>query len=182
MPAEHGEASANNEGYILNHVAIKVASVAASKAFYVDFLGMKELFTIETGRFAAHYLGSALTARESAQEIHSSMPSRSGLLELIAVPTATTSDGDQISNPDRSNKSLDRKSAYGFVHLGFRVPDVAQTMQRARQLGWTILKDVDETEIMPAALPGRTVERTGEWKEDFRPILARIGFVADPDM
>ncbi|PCD26113.1 hypothetical protein BFJ70_g16128 [Fusarium oxysporum] len=184
IPAERASTQ-DTDGYILNHVAIKVASVSTSKAFYVDFLGMKEIFTVETGRFTAHYLGSTLTTGESSRDMLSSLGSRSALLELITdqARDLTTKATGRDENTHQINVSGQR-NAHGFVHLGFRVPDVAETMRRARQLGWTVLKDVGETEIAHGVLPGRSNEgqQPREWQGDFKNVLAQIGFVADPDM
>lgn len=178
--------SQDTDGYILNHVAIKVASVSASKAFYVDFLGMKEIFTVETGRFTAYYLGSTLTTGESSRDMLSSLGSRSGLLELISdePPDLATEKATYRDENTHQPSVSGQRNAHGFVHLGFRVPDVAETMRRARQLGWNVLKDVNETEIAHSVLPGRPnqVQQPREWQGDFKTVLAQIGFVSDPDM
>lgn len=174
------------DGPILNHVAIKVASIAASKAFYADLLEMKELFTIDTGRFTAHYLGSSHSPEESSKEILASLGTRSGLLELIHEETHGS---DDDCDPTRSSGMMADsdlvacKERQGFVHLGYRVPDVAATLERARQGGWQILKDVNEIHISEDVLPGRSTkaQSLGEWTPGFLHTLAQIGFVADPD-
>jgi catechol 2,3-dioxygenase-like lactoylglutathione lyase family enzyme len=173
----------SGHGYILNHVAIKVASVSASKAFYADLLDMREIFKVETGRFTAHYLGSPLAKGESGEDMLPTLGTRSALLELISVQE------DTHSNPTGSGDIAGQKNkprfhnAHGFVHLGFRVPDVAETLRRARERGWAILKDVNNLEIAQDLLPGRTNEtqQPAKWCTDFEPVLAQIGFVADPD-
>jgi len=173
------------DGPILNHVAIKVTSVAASKAFYADILGMKELFTINTGRFTAHYLGSSFSSEESSKDILASLGTRSGLLELIHKEKhATDAVRDSTWSSEKAGFDLVApKERQGFVHLGYRVPDVAATLERARQGGWQILKDINEISVSEGVLPGRSTKAQplGEWTPGFLHTLAQIGFVADPD-
>jgi lactoylglutathione lyase len=171
---------ATQEIPVLNHLAIKVSSLAASKAFYSDVFGMKEIFAVNTGRFTAHYLASPSTPEETSDDMFASLSTRSGFLELIHEESQ--GEGCEAGIQSGSNPAT-RSNPSGFVHLGYRVSDVAETLARARRGGWTVLKDLNNTEVSQDVLPGRPnsdLEAT-KFSPDFLPVLAQIGFVADPD-
>ena len=186
VPSEFAVRSATEgtAGYILNHVALHITSRTRSFAFYVDFLGLQLIFAISAGPFVAYYLGYPGDGDTCPADIARTSGSRSGLLELIS-----TSDQDEAEAPEEvaSDSGIEfgqKPSAFGFAHLGFRVPDVSATLERARSMGWEVLKPLGEASVDKVPLPGcqSGQEKTGQaWIGGFEKTIAQIGFVKDPD-
>ncbi|KAH8804503.1 Glyoxalase/Bleomycin resistance protein/Dihydroxybiphenyl dioxygenase [Xylogone sp. PMI_703] len=169
------------DGYLLNHVALQIKSPEKSLSFYVDFLGMCLVFAFNTGPFTAYYLGYPEKGDESPKNIAKYMGTRSGLLELIWLH-------EDVSNSDIGHGGLGKNSAgTGFAHLGIRVPDVRQTLKYAEDLGFKILKKMDDVEVRSMPLPSWASQGDKEgklvrkWEGGFEKILAQIAFIEDPD-
>lgn len=181
VPSEFFSSELSKKGYVLNHIALQVSSAATSLAFYVDLLGMSVAFAINAGPFSAYYLGYPEEGDESSADMAKSSGTRSGLLELIVT------NGDNGGDEQKSRES-DRKTMQGgFAHLGFRVPDVAETLQRAKDRGYKVLKVVDDVRLQNMPLPswsghqGREMLSSQQWQGGFETTFAQIAFLEDPD-
>lgn len=178
------------KGYILNHVALQITSAAASLAFYVDFLGLSLVFVLNAGPFTAYYLGYPQETDTTPIDMMRHLGTRSGLLELILDHGTIgrdpeTGEGGNAAQPPGKGNASRRPPTHGLAHLGFRVPDVGDTLRRAEEKGWTVLKRMQDLEVSNMPLPcWDSVELQGHprpWKGEFEAAFAQIGFVQDPD-
>ena len=97
--------------------------------------------------------------------------------------------------PSSGRKQTTSRSRVGLAHLGFRAPDVTATLARARSHRYNVISFDNESAVRSMALqswsantdtdtettiatPARENER---WQGGFEALLARIGFVEDPD-
>ncbi|KAI8937389.1 hypothetical protein NX059_006593 [Plenodomus lindquistii] len=181
VPSDVFSSELSTNGYVLNHIALQVSSAATSLAFYVDFLGMSVAFEINAGPFSAYYLGYPEEGDESSADMAKSAGTRSGLLELIV--TNGGNGGDEQKSCESGQKTMQG----GFAHIGFRVPDVAETVQRAKDRGYKVLKAVDDVRLQSMPLPswsghqGRETLSSQRWKSEFETTFAQIAFLQDPD-
>jgi lactoylglutathione lyase len=142
---------------------------------------MSVAFAINAGPFSAYYLGYPEEGDESSANMARSVGTRSGLLELIVTH------GDNGGDQQESGESGRKTSKVGFAHLGFRVPDVAETLQRAKDRGFKVLKTVDDVRLQSMPLPswsghqGRKISSSQQWQGGFETTFAQIGFLEDPD-
>ena len=167
-------------GYKLNHSMLAIRDPAATLNFYINLMGMRTIFAMNTGPFTVYYLGYPRTQEQRADPgtfVRETappdiMPHTLGLLELVHWHGAEEGEGAR-KQPGHH---------VGFGHLGFTVPDVKATVERLRKEGVKIVKDLGESEYVPFL--------TGEKKEDalkgeqvdggFRGIVEQIAFVEDP--
>jgi lactoylglutathione lyase len=182
----------NTNGYVLNHVALQISSPASSLSFYVDLLGMSLIFTLNAGPFAAYYLGYREPEHDATPaDMARAAGKRSGLLELIVVTDQdakldiATHSGTQSAEKGDGGNMFGR--GRGFAHLGFRVPDVAETLRRALEKGWKVMKALDDVDVWFMPLPGWEDEPDGKegkerrWEGGFEKTFAQVAFVQDPD-
>jgi lactoylglutathione lyase len=98
-----------------------------------------------------------------------------GLLELYHIPsdsTASYSSGNDYSLP-----------GVGFGHLGFTVPDVAETLERIKSFGYEAIKPLDDAKVEQMGLPDCVVEgRFGVVDEGYKHVFKQLAFVKDPDV
>jgi lactoylglutathione lyase len=170
--ADSKDASA---GCRLGHTMLRISDPEQSLKFYSDLLGMSLIFRWNTGPLTVYYLGYATPEDKTPMDISASMTSRSGLLELVQVH------GNQAkSSADASSSHADVPTrAIGFGHLGFLVPKVDDFLERARKLGFTVLKKPEETSGAALDLPDDGSEDT--FDQYFLSAYTQIGFVRDPD-
>ena len=175
------------EGYVCNHVALQIGSVAASLSFYADFLGMSLIFALNAGPFTAYYLGYPEEGDGGPGDMVRGMGGRQGLVELLRMNDGEVDGGVKDGSGDGEGERARGSRGGGLAHLGFRVPDVAETLRRAEERGWEVRKRVGEVDVryMYESLPGGEVEapqgqRRG-WEGGFEKTFAQIGFVRDPD-
>jgi lactoylglutathione lyase len=98
-----------------------------------------------------------------------------GLLELYHIPSdssALYSSGNDYSKP-----------GVGFGHLGFTVPNVAETLARIRSFGYEVIKPLDEANVEQMGLSEGTVKgRFEEVDEGYKHVFRQLAFVKDPDV
>jgi catechol 2,3-dioxygenase-like lactoylglutathione lyase family enzyme len=137
---------ASNESNNFNHTAIRVSSVERSSAFYTDFLSLSLFFALNTGPFTAYSLGLKR------------MGSSAGFLELVyAHEDDSLADDDEKGCVSGKEGEVERdvpirryentQGKMGFAHLGFRVPNVGRTLERARNIGYKVLKMESDVRI-----------------------------------
>lgn len=166
----------SRSGIRLNHTMLRISDVDRSLAFYVDFLGMSRVFSMNTGPATVYYLSYPSPEDKEPLDIAQSMASRSGLLELVYIhPTGSTTTTSQ------SSTSLENPTAssVGFGNLGFRAPDVARLLSDAEKLGYVVQKSVSDTSGKALYIPGNSGETP--FDNGFLAAYKQIGFLQDPD-
>ncbi|KAF3916346.1 hypothetical protein ABW21_db0205112 [Orbilia brochopaga] len=169
-------------GYKLNHFMLRIRDPAASMHFYIDLMGMRTVFTMNTGPLTIYYLGYPQNDTDRAdipawgQRTSDNLAHTLGLLELYHVhgsekqPAGYYSTGNDAPN-------------LGFGQVGFTVPDVPKALARLKDAGVTVLKDhgVATRESIP--LSKWEEEKgvgLGEIHPEYSRILGQVAFVADP--
>lgn len=171
-------------GYRLNHLAIRIQDPARSLHFYTDLLGMRIIFTMNAGPFTIYYLGHPpaeakteddITAWAKATSEIPVLTKTNGLLELYHMHgTENGSAGVSTGNVPPH---------LGFAHLGFTMPDVPAAVQRLRDAGVVILKDVGACSRESVPLSEWEAERgigRGEIHENYASIVEKFAMIADP--
>ncbi|KAI0593164.1 lactoylglutathione lyase [Biscogniauxia sp. FL1348] len=172
-------------GYRMNHLMLRIRDPGPSLEFYVGLMGMRTVFTADTGPFTIYYLGYPQTAEHRADAAsfsrdvgaHSTLTRTLGLLELChyhgserqpATYHATGSDPPHL----------------GFNHIGFTVPDVRAAVRRLSAAGVTVVKDVEAGPVDGIPISQWERERGiahGELSHHFEKVFRQIAFVKDPD-
>lgn len=172
-------------GYKLNHFMLRIKDPGAAKRFYVGLMGMRTIFTTNAGPFTVYYLGYPQTSAHRADPAafsrdtipHSIMSRTLGLLELCHYHGSETL-------PESYICSGNKPPHLGFNHLGFSVPDVPAAVQRLRNAGVKIIKDVNEGPVEGVPTTRWEKEEMGiatqELHEGFQKIIRQIAFVEDP--
>ncbi|KEF51207.1 uncharacterized protein A1O9_12710 [Exophiala aquamarina CBS 119918] len=151
---------------------LHISDPSQSFRFYIDFMGMSLIFTLNTGPFVVYYLAYPGQNDRSPADIAKSMSSRAGLLELVHVPRSERNEGFSGLG---DHTFLNR----GFGHLGFCVPSVEETLKRARSEGWTVLKATNDVSLNAMDL---SESRTSTpLHPDFLVSFRQVGFISDPD-
>ena len=150
------------------------------RAFYVDLLGMTLFTAMGAGPIVAYYLGNLQEGDKSPEDIAAAIGTRNGLLELIHVP------GEEDSTNDNASSA---RQPFGLAHLGFRVPVVGETLRKAEQSGFKIMKRLGEADERHVGLPSweyvlhQTPEQrqNNRWGIDYERIFGLFGFIQEPD-
>ncbi|KAJ5292726.1 uncharacterized protein N7443_008679 [Penicillium atrosanguineum] len=169
--------SPSTTNYRLNHLAIRIKDPSRSLHFYVDLLGMRIIFTMNAGPFTIYYLGHPppQTDLDEWAKCTSQIPvmtRTSGLLELYHVHGS-----DEVTTGNVPPN-------LGFAHLGFTVPDVRVAVERLRENGVRILKDLGVCTRESVPLSEWEEERgigRGEIHENYAWFFEHFAMVADPD-
>ncbi|KAJ5089705.1 hypothetical protein N7532_008389 [Penicillium argentinense] len=171
----------------LNHLAIRIKDPSRSLHFYVDLLGMRVIFSMNAGPFTIYYLGHPPPETEDLEKWAKTtseipvMTRTSGLLELYHVHgTEKKDDNDDGSSVSTGNLPPN----LGFAHLGFTVPDVAVTVERLKNSGVTVLKDIGICSRESIPLSEWEAERgvgRGEIHPNYAWFFEKFAMVADPD-
>ncbi|KAL4874666.1 Glyoxalase/Bleomycin resistance protein/Dihydroxybiphenyl dioxygenase [Aspergillus karnatakaensis] len=175
-------------GFKLNHFMLRIRDPQRSLHFYIDLMGMRTVFTMNTGPFTIYYLGYPSTPEDRAN-----LPGWSakvgdprtltqtlGLLELYHVhgsERAVSEGGVEISTGNAPPN-------LGFGHLGFTVPDVPTTLERLRGAGVKVVKELGVTSRESIPLSGWEEKRgvgVGEIHPNYKAVFDQIALVADPD-
>jgi lactoylglutathione lyase len=178
--------------------------------FYVTLMGMRSVFTMNTGPYTIYYLGYPSESSRSDGERHivssedglkhygeetcANLQHTLGLLELYHVH------GSERQPKGYYSSGNDPARGLGFSHLGFTVPDVRSTLKYLRANGVEVIKDVGPGTSTRRAVPiseaeeklgvgvgdyeGDVVEERGktvELREEYTKVFDEIAFVADPD-
>ncbi|PYI08447.1 putative lactoylglutathione lyase [Aspergillus sclerotiicarbonarius CBS 121057] len=173
--------------YRLNHVMLRTRDPLPTLHFYIDLMGMRTVFTMNTGPFTIYYLGYPTTPDDranlpawSARTAHiPTLTQTPGLLEFYHVHgTENLSPGFRISTGNEPPN-------LGFGHLGFTVPDVRAAVERLRGEGVRVFKELGEVGRWSVPLSNWEVDEWGvgggEVHERFGKLWGRIAVVLDPD-
>ncbi|KAJ5913733.1 hypothetical protein N7504_002616 [Penicillium tannophilum] len=170
-------------GFKMNHMMMRIQDPARSLPFYVDLLGMRTVFTMNTGPFTIYYLGYPQTPEHQqdltkfGEDTLANLVHTLGLLELYHIhgtenePAGLYSTGNQPPN-------------LGLGHLGFTVPDVPKTLKYLRSNGVEIEKDLGVATRESIPLSRWEAQRgigLGAVHPAYKRIFEQIAFVKDPD-
>jgi lactoylglutathione lyase len=172
-------------GFKLNHFMMRIRDPAISLPFYIDLMGMRTVFTMNTGPFTIYYLGYPQTSTHAndlptfGQDTCAKLQHTLGLLELYHIHGSE-------SQPEGYYETGNRPPALGFGHLGFTVPDVPKALERMRKAGVKVVKEVGKGTTTRRAIPlSEEEEKRGLGLEDihgnYAAVFDNIGFVLDPD-
>lgn len=170
-------------GYKLNHLMLRIRDPEASLSFYVNLMGMRTVFTFNTGPFTIYYLGYPQTDADRAdlqawgEKTCGVLPHTLGLLELYHIHGSE-------KQPKGYYTTGNDAPHLGFGQVGFTIPDVKSALERLKRAGVKVLKDlgVSTRESIPLSSyeVGKGVGK-GEIHTNYSKILDQIAFVADPD-
>ncbi|KAJ6262906.1 Lactoylglutathione lyase [Drechslerella dactyloides] len=170
-------------GYKLNHLMLRIRDPVASMRFYIDLMGMRTVFTMNTGPLTIYYLGYPQTDTDRAdipawgQRTCDNLVHTLGLLELYHLHGSEKQPaGYYTTGNDAPN--------LGFGQVGFTVPDVPAALSRLKAAGVTVLKDLGVATRESIPLSKWEEDKgvgVGEIHPEYARILNQIAFVADPD-
>ncbi|KAF2470507.1 Glyoxalase/Bleomycin resistance protein/Dihydroxybiphenyl dioxygenase [Lindgomyces ingoldianus] len=150
--------------YRLNHLMLRIKDPEKSLRFYNDCFGLHTVFVFNAGPWTIYYLGP----REVGM---ANLGTSKGLLELYHIPAD--------SNTPYNNGNDYLKGGIGFGHIGFTVPDVAETLNRVEDFGYKIIKPLDEAKVGQMGLPEEIKEE--EVVQGYQHVFRQLAFVQDPD-
>lgn len=153
--------------YRLNHLMIRIKDAKKSLEFYCDCMGMHVVFIFNAGPWTIYYLGPRDVSI-------STLGTSKGLLELYHVPADSAT--PYVSGNDYAHPGI------GFGHIGFTVPNVAETLERVKKFGYEVIKPLEEAEVGQMGMPQEVVEgKFGPVAEGYKGVFAQLAFVRDPD-
>ncbi|KAJ9149789.1 Lactoylglutathione lyase [Pleurostoma richardsiae] len=173
-------------GYQLNHFMLRIRDPKPTMHFYIDLMGMRTIFTTNTGPITVYYLGYPQTSAHRADPAafsrdtlpHPVMSRTLGLLELCHYHGSE-------HQPDSYISTGNNPPSLGFNHLGFTVPDVTATVERLKAAGVKVVKDVGQgpNDSIPITSWEKSSKgiATAELDVGFSAILKQIAFVEDPN-
>lgn len=182
VPESLTPASKATAGYRLNHSMLRITDPARSMEFYVGFMGMSLIFKLNAGPFTVYYLGYSAPEKDEQRpiDIMASMNHQTGLLELLHTPGHEGPRSSAVSGATETETAYNNEQGrMGFGHLGFCVPDVEATLQRAEKSGITVLKWTPDVSVRTMALPDHV--REGAFHPRFTATYCQVGFIKDPD-
>lgn len=169
-------------GYKLFHVMLRIRDPVQSLHFYIDLMGMRTVFTMDTGPFTIYYLGYPQTDEHRAdlgkfgRDTLAQLAYTPGLIELYHVhgsenePEGYYSTGNQPPN-------------LGLGHIGFSVPDVPLAVERLRNHGVEVLKELGAVSREDVPLSqweaGKKIG-LGDLHPAYQHVFGQIAFVKDP--
>ncbi|KAF2019295.1 hypothetical protein BU24DRAFT_418881 [Aaosphaeria arxii CBS 175.79] len=140
-----GPADPATNGYFINHVALLVSNITASRDWYRDVLGMRHIFTFDMNRdYIISYMGHSQGGRngtgfQTGEELLKHKNNLAGLLEL------------QQYTPDSADKKFTPTRANTLSHMGLIVPNIQAVQDRCDELGVTVVKRIGVTGFEPNA-------------------------------
>jgi lactoylglutathione lyase len=170
-------------GYKLNHFMLRIRDPKASLNFYMNLMGMRTVFTMNTGPFTIYYLGYPQTPEHRADlpkfgaDTVANLQHTLGLLELYHVHGSE-------KQPEGYYSTGNTPPSLGFGHLGFTVPDVPAALRRLSKAGVKVLKPLKVATRQSIPLSEWEEENgvgVGEIHENYAQIFGQIAFVQDPD-
>lgn len=199
LPAGHGldpPTPAATSNFLLNHLMLRIRDPAESLHFYVDLMGLRTIFAMNTGPFTIYYLGHPRTdehradpqryARETVP--HDVLIRTAGLLELYYLHGTEKLTPEEFRREYLGNvqtvpiPGCGGGEAIGFGHLGFTVPDVPVALERLKREGVKVWKDlgVATRESVPLKEDEGSSVAQGELHENYKMIYKQMAFVVDP--
>ncbi|PLB37831.1 putative lactoylglutathione lyase (Glo1) [Aspergillus candidus] len=135
--------------YRLNHSMLRIRDPTRSLNFYINHMGMRTVWTMNTGPFTLYYLAYPSTATDRADlpawaarlSNPQALTSTLGLLELYHVhgTERDVEDGGVEMSTGNTPPQI------GFGHLGFTVPDVGEALERLRGRGVRVVKELGDS-------------------------------------
>ncbi|CAN9416712.1 unnamed protein product [Alternaria alternata] len=175
-------------GYKLNHTMMRIRNPKRSLHFYIDLMGMRTIWTMNTGPFTIYYLAYPPTKQDRADlpdwaaktSQGSSLLHSRGLLELKHIHGSEKA----IEAGGYEMTSGNHPPNLGFGHLGFTVPDVKAAVERLRTAGVRVVKELGFNGR--ASIPLTDWERqrgvgVDEMAQNYKETLKQVAHVADPD-
>ncbi|EJU03009.1 Glyoxalase/Bleomycin resistance protein/Dihydroxybiphenyl dioxygenase [Dacryopinax primogenitus] len=153
----------------LNHVMLRIRDPGLSLPFYQDGLGMRMVFTFNSGPMTVYYLGYPQHGW-SPEETFAKMQQRDGLVELVHVHDTEEESGFKYTNGNEGPQ-------YGFGHIGLTVPDVPVALARLEKFGAKVFKPLGVATNETIPIPEGKVEIVEGYKEVYR----QIAMIQDPD-
>ena len=175
-------------GNKLNHFMLRIRDPAISIPFYVDLMGMRTVFTMNVGPFTIYYLGYPQTDEHRADmakfgaDTSGNLQHTLGLLELYHIHGSEKQPPGYYSNGNEPGQ-------LGFGHLGFTVPSVPKALQRLKEAGVEVVKDlgvctrpsIPITDWENEREVGVEVKGTdSEIHGNYARVFEKIAFVRDP--
>lgn len=120
-------------GYTLNHIALIVNNITATRTFYGDVLGMRHIFTFHASdKYDITYMGYSHggkngTGFQTGQQLYDEKTNIEGLMEFLSLRDAT-------------NVTASTARVNTFSHVGLIVPDIVKAQDRMQQYGVKIVK------------------------------------------
>ncbi|RAK96391.1 putative lactoylglutathione lyase (Glo1) [Aspergillus ibericus CBS 121593] len=178
--------SSPTTNYRLNHVMLRTRDPKRTLHFYLDLMGMRTVFTMNTGPFTIYYLGYPATADDRAN-----LPAWAARIADIPVLTQTLGllefyHVHGMENPDNGFKVSTGNDPpnLGLGHLGFTVPDVSDALERLRSEGVRVFKELGDVSRESVPLSHWEESRgigKGQVHERFAEIYGQVAVVLDPD-
>ncbi|CAG9978673.1 unnamed protein product [Clonostachys byssicola] len=174
--------NAPTTGFKFNHMMMRIKDPARSLNFYITLMGMRTVFTINTGPFTIYYLGYPQTDAHRAdlkafgEETVPRLAHTLGLLELYHVHGTENSPGEISTGNHPPN--------LGFGHLGFSVPDVSSALEHLASHSVEVLKPLGAASRSDVPLSQWEADRglgVGELHPTYQAVFKQIAFVKDPD-
>ncbi|KAI3573473.1 putative lactoylglutathione lyase [Fusarium oxysporum f. sp. albedinis] len=175
-------------GYKLNHMMMRIRDPKSTLHFYIDLMGMRTVWTMNAGPFTIYYLAypsSELDRRDLENWSQKTSQTnillhKRGLLELKHIhgsENPVEEGGYEISNGNHP-------PYLGFGHLGFTVPNVKAAVERLRDAGVRVVKDLGFNGRESIPLTEWERERgvgADEMTESYKETLKHVAHVADPN-
>ncbi|KAF4432801.1 Lactoylglutathione lyase [Colletotrichum fructicola Nara gc5] len=175
-------------GMRLHHVMMRIRDPERSLQFYRDLLGMRLVWTLNTGPFTIYYLGFPSTDGDRADLKYwaehpadfAAFTRTTGFLELKHMHGAEKpleEGGIQFSNGNAPPH-------LGFGHLGFTVPHVPSILARLKDAGAPVVKDLRYNGRASIPLTEWEKERgvgVGDMVESYKETIKQVAMVEDPD-
>lgn len=169
-------------GYKLFHVMLRIQDPVKSLHFYIDLMGMRTVFTMNTGPFTIYYLGYPQTEEHRAdpakfgRDTLSQLAYTPGLIELYHVHGSE-------NEPEGYYSTGNQPPHLGLGHIGFSVPDVPSAVERLRNHGVAVIKDLGSSTRQDVPLSQWEAEKEiglGDLHPDYQHVFEQIAFVKDP--
>ncbi|KUL86688.1 hypothetical protein ZTR_03078 [Talaromyces verruculosus] len=176
------------QGFHLNHLMLRIRDPSESLHFYIDLMGLRTVFAMNTGPCSIYYLGHPQTDAERADPklyaqntvSNDVLTATKGLIELVHIHGT-----ENLPKEEYKLHNGNVAPFLGFGHVGFTVPDVPTALERLRESGVKVLKDVGVAERENVPITEWEREKfgvgIGELAEGYRHVLSQIGFVEDPN-
>lgn len=135
-----GPADPATTGYTMNHFAMIVNDINATRHFYGDILGMRHIFTFQaTPDYSITYMGYPSgvkngTGYQTGEEMLAEKNNREGLVEFLYLNKGNSNEFGKVPPTTAARNT--------FSHVGLVVPDVLQAQQRLNSFGVEIVKGV----------------------------------------
>ncbi|EEA28720.1 hypothetical protein EYB25_000362 [Talaromyces marneffei] len=192
LPGGHGFDPAvppnTTEGFHLNHLMLRIRDPSESLHFYIDLMGLRTVFAMNTGPCSIYYLGHPQTDAERADPklyaqntvSNEVLTTTKGLIELVHIHGT-----EKLSKEEYKLQNGNVAPFLGFGHVGFTVPDVPTALKRLTENGVKVLKDVGVAEREHVPITEWESEKfgvgIGELHAGYKHVLSQIGFVEDPN-